>query len=125
LSVLFGTIDSLVHKVLIRKGDNVSETTLDRLISKGLVDAYACHKACGEYWTQCECYEVWVESQGGLEALMQEEESAKREYLDNSCQWCDSTAPLADVEDWFYSNNPDEDARRTCVDCVTMGLDGS
>ena len=102
----------------------MSETTLDRLISKGLVDAYACHKACGEYWTQCECYEVWVESQGGLEALMQEEESAKREYLDNSCQWCNSTAPLADVEDWFYPVFS-HTATRTCVDCVTMGLDGS
>jgi len=73
----------------------VIETTLDRLISKGLVDAYACHKACGEYWTQCECHEVWVESQGGIEALEEAEESAKREYreyleyLAGHCVDCD------------------------------------
>ena len=98
----------------------MNQETLDRIISKGLLDENNRHTECGFYWLFCECYEVWVEKQGGLEALMQEEESAKREYLDNSCQWCDSTAPLADVEDWFFPRDSSKDALRTCRDCVTL-----
>lgn len=81
----------------------MSDSTLDRLISKGLVDAYACHKACGEYWTQCECHEVWIEKQGGLEALMQGEESDKREYLDNPVGHC------VDCDDYHAVDLPCED----------------
>jgi hypothetical protein len=96
----------------------VSETTLDRLISKGLVDAYACHKACGEYWTQCECHEVWVERQGGLEALTQAEESDKREYhveWDEDavvvCSRCETPVSFDDVSPdyWASCNECDED----------------